>query len=266
MQPIRIAVTQMGPSIGHVEDNLVRMELFASRARVHKAGLICFPEACATGYCTQGAAEVAMAQDDDVLIAFEAHVHDLGMAVSYGFIERSDEGLHIAHVVSDKTSRMVYRKTHLGSREQGVFRPGSELPVARVGDVMVGVQLCWESHIPDISTTLRAKGAELLLMPFASGATGARRRETWQRYLPARAYDNGCYVAACNALRADDGGVVRGGGVCVYRPDGTLMKDYYGSDERTLLCTLTGPLPREVEPDGMRNVSYFDKRRPELYC
>lgn len=147
----------------------------------------------------------------------------------------------------------------------------------------MGVQLCWEGYIADIASTLRAQGAGLLLAPHAVGVGGMRRLELWSRYLPARALDNGMFVVACNALRnanrkvpehADNGlegqtctdfCSAEGGGLAAYAPDGSLIASYEGSDEHMILVGVGGALPREMPQHGMRNISYFDRRRPELY-
>lgn len=205
------------------------------------------------------------------------------------------------YVVASKDGRLVYRKAHLGAKERLAYAAGDELPVAQVAGVCVGVQLCWEGHIPDIAATLRGKGAELLVTPHAGGPGGARRIDAWSRYLPARALDNGMFVVACNALRDDGGrgdasGDVRdggrdggrdgvrdgscggahdasaragGGGMIAYGPDGQVICAYDASDEHMMLVRVGGELPRE-RPDGgmesgMKGVSYFDRRRPELY-
>ena len=172
---------------------------------------------------------------------------------------------YVTYVVAGQEGRLVYRKTHLGSKEQHAFAAGDELPVARIAGVDVGVQLCWEAHIPDITTTLRAKGAELVLVPHAVGVGGEKRAQLWDRYLPARAYDNGLFVVACNALRRDEGGSLVGGGVVAYGPDGVCLGGRADAQEGMSLACVGGELPRETGDGGMHGASYFDRRRPELY-
>ena len=260
MRHMRIGVVQMMPHLGDASANIAAMRGFMERAAAEGCDLACFPEACITGYSTAQASEVALAADDARLSELEGCAYELGIAVSYGYIERYDGELHIAHVVSGREGHLVYRKTHLGSRERGVFAMGNELPVAVVDGVCVGVQLCWEANIPDITTVYRTKGAELVLMPYASGASGARRRETWERVLPARASDNGIYVAACNLL-----GKSGGGGIAVFDPKGRVLASHYEPGEALVVCDFFSELPRNGSGDDMHNISYFDRRRPELY-
>ncbi len=127
------------------------------------------------------------------------------------------------------------------------------------------MQLCWESHIPEISALERSRGAELLLVPYASAMTGGRCRKHWMVHLPARASDNGAFVAACNLPFPAENGALRGGGMAVFDPKGNCVASYYGTEDHMLLCALSGPLPRELPPGDMHNISYFDRKRTELF-
>ena len=269
MKPLTIAIAQMHPALGDLDANQAAIEAFIAQASEQGAQLLCLPEACLTGYRTARSRGLAIAAGNQHAQAIEKYAREHGLTLSYGFIEENEDPAaapYVTHVVCGAQSgRVVYRKSHLGFVERNAFCAGSELVAGTVDGVCVGVQLCWESHIPDISSALRARGAELLLVPFASGSHGERRRETWACYLPARASDNGCFVAAVNALSDGDEGQTLGGGICVLDPHGRELASYFGSDEHLLVCELDGVLPREQPQDTMRTISYFDRRRPELY-
>ena len=269
MRDVVVAAVQMASRVGACEDNARRMCTLLDEATEQGAQLVFFPEACLTGYSMDWARDIALAADHACVRAVEEAACELGVAVGFGYIEAVGEGERpfVTYEVFDGARVLTYRKTHLGSREQGVFAAGNSLPVCQAAGACVGVHLCWESHLPDISTTLRAHGAEILAVPHAAPAGGERRRSIWMRTLAARAYDNGAYVVACNALRGEDdqSGHV-GGGLAVFDPKGQVMADYYGEDEQVLVCTLPGRLPRDASDDSMHSASYFDRRRPELYA
>lgn len=274
MKEVVVAAVQLSSVLGDVAQNARRMCRWLERAAASGAHMVVFPECSLTGYGTEEASILAVGSDCEAARQVEACAQELGVAVGYGYIERSSgtDLPYITYVVAFGEERLAYRKTHLGRNEQAFFLQGDELPVAEIHGVRVGIQLCWEGHIPDIATTLRAKGTELLLAPHASGLGGARRVESWLRYLPARAQDNGMYVIACNALHAADPddqscapSGVKGGGLAAFGPDGKLLDSYTGSDEHMLVLHVGGPLPRELSSTGMTHISYFDRRRPELY-
>lgn len=262
-----IAAVQIESEIGAPERNAAKMKSWIDKAAAAQAQLVFFPECSLTGYTMNHAGKVAISADNPQIKVIEERAHEHGIAVGYGLIERNAQSanLHATYVIASRESRLVYRKTHLGTRECEVLTGGNELPVASIGGIQVGVQLCWEAHLPDITATLRGKGAQLVIMPHAGGLGGARRLESWERYLPARALDNGLFVAACTAIRRGADGCVGGGGIVIYGPDGRLIAWDGSHDEVMVTATIGGKLPREGESTGMHALSYYDRRRPELY-
>ena len=269
MRELTIAVAQAASFPGCVDRNLDRLHSLAHECLEKEAGLLCLPEAFLTGHDRHAASEIALDAIDSRLEAVEAIARTTGVTLSYGYIERNpnDEAPFVTHVVTDGTDRLVYRKTHLGPHEEGFFSAGDQLPVATVANMRIGVHLCWEAHIPQIAATLRRRGAELLIVPFASGLGGQQRRESWMRFLPARASDNGCYLVACNALRpSDNGSTLAGGGAIVFDTKGAVLTEAFSNEESLIMTAITEPLPRELAVERMGTLSYFDHQRPELYA
>lgn len=266
MRAMRVAAVPMQSAIGDVQGNLARLVALVGQAAQAGCDLLVLPEACLTGYSSARADEIAVDAGCEACRELERAAQGAGVAVCYGFVERNPQGRpFVTQVVCDGASALVYRKTHLGQREQEAFAAGDDLPVAQVAGACVGVHLCWESHLPQVAATLRAKGAELLLVPYASGCTGQRRAQTWNRYLPARAYDNGAFVVAVNSVRERADGTLCGGGVMVCAPDGQVLAEDYGLGGRMLTVDLDGLLPRDNPDGGMRAASWFAARRPDLY-
>lgn len=276
MRELTIAIGQTVSTPGDIAGNLQRLRQLAQRCADEGIELLCLPEAFLTGYDCEAATRIALDAESSALAEAESIARTTGVALSFGYIERTQLGdpPYVTHVVTDGANRLLYRKTHLGPHEQGHFRAGDCLPVETIAGIHIGVHLCWEAHFPQIAATLRNRGAELLLTPFASGIGGEKRRESWMRFLPARANDNGCYLAACNALRPprpeEDRtnaslNRLRGGGSMVFNPHGTVLAERFDAEEDLLPCKLTDALPRETHEDRMESISYFDYRRPELY-
>ena len=277
MERMVVAPVQMLSELSSLDENIAQTREWVARAADAGAALVVFPECSLTGYVIENPGDAVCRADDERLLALEEFARSLDVAIGYGFAETvpSQALPYITYVVAHDGQRMLYRKSHLGGSEAKSYAAGDALPVAQVKGVTLGVQLCWEGHIPDITTTLRAKGAELLVMPHAGGLAGARRLDSWSRYLPARALDNGMYVVACNALRygmqpahsAIEGHSSQDddGGLAVYGPNGKLLDSYHGSDAHMMLVEIGGNLPRDDEGNGKMVASYFDRRRPELY-
>ena len=300
MTGIKIALAQICPVPGDASANAEKIKAYMKEAADGGAELVVFPECSLSGYAPERAPELALSLGDGQdgaqkqapgigggpISAIEEAAEKLGIAVCFGFMEKLGDKFYISQELYCGGERTIYRKTHPGSREALYFEAGNEFPVSR-GPVDCGMQLCWESHIPEISAEYRKQGVQLLLFPYASGMSGERCKENWQVHLPARASDNGCFAAACNLLTKDvktgahqtgaagsgNAEDMSGGGLAVWDPKGRLIAQYFGTEETLITAEISGELPRErflKEKQGlaehdMHALSYFDLKRKELF-
>ena len=256
-------MAQINSIAGDPETNLGTMERIVRRHL--DSDIICFPEMSLSGYTTNNPLDYSLRPEDECVARMHRLAKDTGVAIVFGYLEKDPDGLFMRQEIADGSDQpKYYRKTHLGKRESEVFDEGDAIAVFDVKGIRLGIQLCIESHIQEVCSTLRGKGAELVLTPFANGNSGDKRRSVWYSYLPARASDNGMYVACCSAIGDNGMGAVFGGGIIVLGPKGETISEYYGTDEHTITVDIGGKLPRDG-PENMANISYYDRRRPELY-
>jgi predicted amidohydrolase len=131
---------------------------------------------------------------------------------------------------------------HLSSDEYFYFRHGSTLGVFELPFARVGMAICFDNEVPEVSRTLAVSGAELLLCPHAArfgdwpkNLAGrrkevAKRKDHWRIEHAVRARDNGAYVALCDAVGQSAIGVNgckanHAGGCMVFSPDGKLLAE-----------------------------------------
>ncbi len=265
MKKIRIALAQMAPGRETVPGNAQMILHYIHQAKEGGAELLLLPECSLCGYPSGGGPVQGIIPEDPLIRGIRKAAGKCSVAVCFGYVEREGDCLYITQELVSGDEIIRYRKTHLGTKEKKVFSEGSRFPVAQ-HPVRAGIQLCWESHIPEISAAEREKGAELLLVPYASPMTGKRCEENWIVHLPARASDNGAYVAACNLIiPAGEGSEERrGGGMAVWDPKGKRILSVFDTCDKIAFCDLEGPLPRECSGD-MHHISYFDRKRAELF-
>ena len=270
MKSIRMALVQMMSQVGDVAGNLAPMRGFVEQAAAEGAQLVCFPETSLTGYGSSRAHGLALSRSSTEVLELFDLADSLGIAVCFGLFERDEGGkVFIAQPLHVSGSTLWHRKTHLGSKEQKTVTPGEMVETISVFGVQVGVEVCWETRFPELASIQRAQGAEVVLMPFASGASGLKRRASWMKYLPARASDNGMYVLACNALldtTSTASPTAFGGGLLAIDPQGEVLAEHFELEDFMLICDLSGKLPREADEPTMSNSSFFDARRPELFA
>ena len=131
-------------------------------------------------------------------------------------------------------------------------------------DTVFGIELCYDSHFPELSTLLCLKGADILFCLHASPrGTPQEKFRSWMRHLTARAYDNGVFVVACNQTGRNGNELEFPGLSLVLNPSGELMVQRVSSEEGILFADLEGAELAYVRENRMR--FFLPNRRPDLY-
>ena len=99
-------------------------------------------------------------------------------------------------------TRVVYRKTNLGSVERGRFVPGDQLPVFNVGGSTVALQICREVRFSEQWLALADRGAAVFLHP-DNGIEPGWSFDVWRSRLVARAHETQRFVVSANAAHPD---------------------------------------------------------------
>jgi predicted amidohydrolase len=231
--PLRIALAQVAPRLGALDDNLRRHHELLDEARAAGAGLVVFPELGLTGYQLQDlAADVAMRLDDPRLAMLAGATRDLSAVVS--FVEESaDHRLFIAAaLLEDGEIRHVHRKVYLPTYglfdERRFFAAGDVLRAvpSRLG-VGVGIAICedfWHLGVPQL---LALDGAQILINPSSSpgrdlAAThevGLGTATSWRILMRTYAQLTTSFVIFCNRVGVDES-ITFWGGSEVIDPSG----------------------------------------------
>ena len=158
----------------------------------------------------------------------------------------------------------VYRKLHLAPPEADNFSPGETLPVFHGSGIRFGIQLCYDAHFPELSTQMAEADADVIFMPHASPrGRAADKHQSWMRHLPARAFDNGLFVVACNQTGDNENGLVFPGNAVVISPSGEVIETRLSGNSGMLVADLTTDQIRHVRSHRMRY--FFPNRRPGIY-
>ncbi|MDQ3870468.1 MAG: carbon-nitrogen hydrolase [Chloroflexota bacterium] len=273
MKPARIALGQVAPRLGLLEENLERhRELFAE-ARSARADLAVFPELGLTGYLLQDLnAEVAMRLDDPRLVGLTRETR--GMSAIVGFVEESDDHrLFIsAALLEDGQIRHVHRKVFLPTYglfdERRFFAAGSIVRAvsSRLG-VRLGLAVCedfWHLSVPQL---LALDGAHVLVNISSSpGRDVARVNEvglgtaaSWRTLMRAYAQLTTTFVVYVNRVGVDES-ITFWGGSEVVGPAGQTVFQAPLHDEGLYLV--------EIDLDDVRseriNLPLLRDERPEL--
>lgn len=267
MKDLRIALAICRSSVGKTEENLDRMEKWVQRAKRRDARIICFPELSITGYTSRKVIRrVAEPISGRAARRVAAWAEQWKMAILAGMAERDAAGgVFASHILFRPDGSLgVYRKIHVAPPEKGVFLPGDDIPVFRACGVTIGIQLCYDAHFPELTTCMAEKGADIVFIPHAS-PRGApeEKRASWMRHLPARAYDNSLFVAACNQSGTNDAGLDFPGIALVIGPTGRPLSVKRCRGEGLLIIDLERKALSDVRKNRMHY--FLPHRRKDLF-
>ncbi len=267
MQNIRIAAVVCRCPVGQVAHNLERARYWTLKASKKKAVLVCFPEMNLTGYSNReeiaGHAISAKGPEIEVLVRLAV---DQQIALLVGFAEKAEDGrLFASHIAITPQGRSgIYRKLHLAPTETDRFSPGETLPVFHWSGIRFGIQLCYDAHFPELSTRMAEADADVIFIPHASPhGQAADKHQSWMRHLPARAFDNGLFVVACNQTGDNGNGLVFPGNAVVFSPSGEVIETRLSGNSGMLVADLTADQIHHVRSHRMRY--FFPNRRPDIY-
>jgi predicted amidohydrolase len=218
MQPLRIALAQLAPRLGVLDDNLAAHHRILAEARSGGADLVVFPELGLTGYQLQDlAAEVALRADDPRLLDLAAECGAMSAVVSF-VEEAADHRLFIsAALLEDGQVRFVHRKLFLPTYglfdERRFFAAGDRLRStdSRLG-VRIGLAVCedfWHLAVPE---TLALDGAQILINVSSSPGrdlaaiheVGLGTAASWRNLMRTYAQLTTSFVVFCNRVGMDE--------------------------------------------------------------
>ena len=267
MEDIRIATVIFRSVVGKVRRNLDAMVHWITLSKNEGAALICFPELNISGYSNF---EEIIQTAETVPGSITRHLSNLSesqdITILAGMVEKDDKNhAYSSHLVIKPDGFVgVYRKLHIAPPEQGIFTPGNAIPLFSAGDVKFGIQLCYDSHFPELSTYMAIKGADLIFIPHASPrGTPQEKYRSWMRHLVARAFDNGLFVVACNQIGENEKGLHFPGISMVIGPSGNVIEKNLSHSESLMITDLKSEALNQVREHRMRY--FLPYRRPGLY-
>lgn len=162
----------------------------------------------------------------------------------------------------------VYRKVHLFDidvpgqvveRESASIEPGSGLRVATMGELRVGMSICFDLRFPELYRQLALAGANVLAIPAAfSVPTG---RVHWEVLVRARAIENHAFVVAAAQAGTTSEAMATYGHSLVVGPWGEILAEGNGEKEEVLVVDLDlSEVPRRRS-----QIDVLGLRRPDAY-
>jgi len=204
--PFRIGVFQSALGDAASQALLAALDQALAEAAREQAALLVCPELLLGGYrAGKRYVEIAEARDGPFARAAAALAARHGVALAYGFPEAADGVVYNSALVLGADGARVahHRKQRLpGDYEKQWFTPAHGLTLFSLGGFRVGLIICYEMEFPEVVRACARNGAELVIVPTALSAE-------WpvvaRHVVPARAFENGAFLAYANHAGVDQG-------------------------------------------------------------
>jgi predicted amidohydrolase len=197
--------------------------------------LLLMPELFACGYSIGDAVQDrAEHRDGPTAAAVAALAEKTGVAIHYGYAERDGAALfNAAQCFGPDGARLTHQRKLLipPGFEGAHFTPGQGCALFAYRGLRIATLICYDAEFPETVRHVAGLGADLVLVPTA---LGAQWRWVSHTLIPARAYENGVFVAYANSAGAQNGMAFLGESV-VAGPDGAEIARA-GADPQVLLA------------------------------
>lgn len=200
----RIAIVQpISHPPGEDERNIAEAVRAVEHAAHEGADFVCFPETYPGPW--------RMPAGYDPIPALAEAAATQSVHVVFGTIEPLDHRAATAHnlivmAYPDGRTPVRYRRTHPngpwiytgGPTWEFKYVAGNEFPVFDTAHGKVGLAMCSEVYMPEVTRSLALRGAELIFMP--AGTDKRRLWATWRTLIWARAIENLAVVVTTQNL------------------------------------------------------------------
>ena len=261
----RAAVVQTLAYLGDVEANIEIVERYTEEAVRQGAKLIVFPECMNSGYLfdseahCRGIAEPVNGRYVSAM-ADLCRKHKVHIASGFTELDPGDGKIYNSGLLLDAHGELVvhYHKQFLATHDQNWFALGKNgCPVVDTELGRIGLLICFDGRIPEITRSLALQGAEVIVD--MANFFAMDQADLW---VPARAYENGVWFVA-----ATKAGVERS----IYYPGGSMIVSPRGRVEAYVPQDTHGVATFEIDPDAARDKAWqhggdkFADRRTQAY-
>jgi predicted amidohydrolase len=223
-----VALAQVDPALGAVDDNVRLVREQIARARADAADLVVFPELTLSGYSLGKLdGDVALSADGPELAGLAEGADGLGCVV--GFAEAGRVHTHNSAAYLERGRvRHLHRKLYLPTydiwEERKHFTPGSAMRAFDTDIGRVAILICSDAWQPALAVVAIQDGARVLVVPANSTARRAENRRDWHDISRFCARQLECYVVFVNRV-GEEGELSFWGGSHVYDPWGELVAE-----------------------------------------
>ncbi|MCB2180047.1 carbon-nitrogen hydrolase [bacterium] len=258
---MKISAVQFAPALDNLAKTIEDLEALFNQCR--DSEMVILPELSNSGYnfsSREEAWESSEPIDQSRFLMFlQEKSAKSGSTIVSGFNERDGKSLfNSAVVITDGKILGKYQKLHLFYREKEFFKVGTTgLPVFEIGDIKIGVQICFDWMFPEAWRVLALKGADIICHPANLVLPGLA-----QSAVPTHALINRVFTITANRV-GTEGNLTFTGASTIASPRGQVLSQASASESEVLTVEIDPTLGRNKFITPLNHI--FDDRKPEEY-
>ncbi len=210
---------QVNLELGNIEKNLEK--IFSYIDKVEKNSLVLLPEMFSCGFDNENLEQHAK-ETPAIHKYLKDFSHKKHLVIAGTLPEKSRNAIYNKAFVIDN-GEIVYKQAKVKlfrpTGEHKYFKAGRNFDVAESSNGNLGIMICFELRFPNISYTLRKKGAEIILVPAQWGKPRKYHLEVLSK---ARAIEDQAFVIVSNTT-GKIGNIEYAGSSGIYDPWGETL-------------------------------------------
>ena len=227
MPTLRLALAQINPTVGDLEQNSNLIIEYIKKAETQGADVVAFPELAVTGYPPEDLLLKTHFVSDNVSAAQKIAKSTGQITAIFGFAEPIKDKIYNSAAVTNNHEIVdTYQKIHLPNYgvfdEKRYFEEGSHFPVYDLNEVRFGINVCEDIWFSSGPTNVQSNNGASLIININGSPFNLGKREEREKVLIERSRDNGVYIAYINMVGGQDE-LVFDGGSFVVSPTGNIL-------------------------------------------
>lgn len=296
MRNLKIASVQFEHRSKDKKRNLAEMRRICGKAVDEGAEIVAFHECCISGYTVAKSLsknelyELAeFIPDGPSIQTMKDIAEEFKITILAGLFEKDlNDRIYNTYVAVDKNG-VIAKHQKLHPFISPYLSPGGEYTVFEIHGWTCGILICYDNNIVENVRATNLLGADIIFMPHVTMCTpstrpgagfvepslwenrvddptslrhefdGLKGRKWLMKWLPARAYDNACYVVFSNPIGMD-ADQLKNGCSMILDPFGDIIAECRKLDNDYTIATIT---PSKLKDAG--GYRYKNARRSDLY-
>lgn len=202
---MRIAASQFAVS-SDIAHNFYEIKRAINEAKAEGTQLVIFPECCLTGYPSRdipNSSVVDFEMVDNVCANLQTLSDEQDISFIVGTIyKENDQIFNRAILFQPKEQQGIYDKRALWGWDKENFIPGNGKGVFHIGNITIGIRICFEVRFPEYFRELYMERADITILLFydVSDNDDVERYNLIKGHIQTRAVENISTIISVNSI------------------------------------------------------------------